>query len=181
MELFNVRHSFNNIVPGCVGCKYPTFHFVSNQREVLRTGKHEQIQYLCQKTHGQNRKIKECCILESLTLWLISHLLSLSSKLHIRHITKDHTLNVALDITKKHRIGKLDWKKNQTIISDSQVTTLHVVTVSGMTNGGRELLFTNHPPCSGCCLCQKLYLIPIKSVEWWSQKDPDSQSSSALF
>lgn len=35
MELFNVTHSFNNIVLGCLGCKYPTLHFVSNQREVF--------------------------------------------------------------------------------------------------------------------------------------------------
>ena len=44
-------------------------------------------------------------------LWLISDLLCLSSKLHIRYITKAYTLNVALDIIKKYQVSKSDWRK----------------------------------------------------------------------
>ena len=112
------------------------------------------------KKHGKNPKIKEHCALESLALWLISNL-CLSSKWCIRHITKDHTLNAALDVIKKYKIGKSDWRrKDRQLNLDSQVITLHFVSGSRIMKGGRELLVIKHPLCTGRCLCQKQYCIP---------------------
>lgn len=77
MELFNVRHRFNNIVLGRVGCKYPTLHFVSNQR-LLFFYRWESVNgyNICAKKHtGKIEKSKEHCALGRLALWFISDLL----------------------------------------------------------------------------------------------------------
>lgn len=64
---------------------------------------------ICAEKHtGKIEKSKNTVPWKGFALWLISNLLCLSSKLCLRHITKDHTLNVALDIIKKYRIGKSD-------------------------------------------------------------------------
>lgn len=113
--------------------------------------------------------------LERLALWLISDLLCRSSKVHIRHITKTLTLNVALDIIKKYKVSKSGWrkkkKKARLLNLDNQVITLHLVAAPAMMEGGRELWLIKHPLCAECGLCQKQHHSPLKGAEQWSQKD----------
>lgn len=80
--------------------------------------------------------------LERPALRLISHLPCPSSKLRIRHITKAHALNVALDIIKKYKVSKSDGRKKKKkeertrlLNLDSQVFTLHLVTAPAVKEG----------------------------------------------
>lgn len=106
---------------------------------------------ICAKEHrGKIEKSKNTEPQKSSALWLISHLLCLSGKLHIRYITKGHTLNVALDVIKKHRIGKSDWRGENRLLSlDTEIITLLLVTVPRMIKEGKELLLIKHPLCAG--------------------------------
>lgn len=74
----------------------------------------------------------------------------LSSKLRIRHITKDHTLNVALDIIKKYRIGKSNQREENRLLNlESQIITLHRAAAPRMKKEGKELWLVKHPLCAG--------------------------------
>lgn len=60
-------------------------------------------------------------------------------------------MNVALDVIKKHSIGKSDWRgKNRLLSLDTEIITLRLVTVPRMIKEGKELLLMKHPLCAGC-------------------------------
>lgn len=83
---------------------------------------------VCAKKHMDKiKKNQRMPHLEGLLCWLISDLLCLSRRLRIRYITEAHTLNAALDMIKKYKVSKSDWrKKNRLLTLDSQVITLHL-------------------------------------------------------
>lgn len=85
------------------------------------------------------------CLRKTPALCFISHLLHLSSKLCIRHITKEGTLNAALDIIKKYKTGKSDWEKEIAIKSGQSGNQLHLLQCSICSDEGRkESLLSTH-------------------------------------